>query len=339
MNKSKAEQNYSVSVSVLEQINRYLIQKGVDTNNFFKSVGIDPKILLAPDERITVQQYVAIEEQAALITNDECYGVHMGQFAEAGNWSILGYMMMNCNTINDAFRKFEKYSVIIGNLIRGEYHTGTNTVAIVLSIPENAPEISKHCYQGYFSSMVRLARTLSGKNINPLEVGFTYKKPDYINEYERIFGCNVLFEQEQNYLILSKEVVETPVISPNKNLLEYFENYAKEFLAKLEPSKMTYKVKHLLLSNMDDDNMTIRNVAKKLAVSVRTLQAHLKKEDTEFSELLRSTREQLAKKYIKENYSVEDITYLIGFSDPSTFRKAFKKWTGFTPKEFREIKT
>ena len=73
-----------------------------------------------------------------------------------------------------------------------------------------------------------------------------------------------------------------------------------------------------------------------MALSTRTLQNRLKDEGKVFSKLLKNTREKLAKKYLRENYSVEDITYLLGFSEKSVFRKAFKKWSGCTPKEYRE---
>ncbi len=83
--------------------------------------------------------------------------------------------------------------------------------------------------------------------------------------------------------------------------------------------------------------MTINAVVQELAVSVRTLQNRLKEEGKKvFSEILRQTREEMAKKSLCENYTVEDITYMVGFSEPGVFRKAFKKWTCMTPKEYRE---
>jgi AraC-like DNA-binding protein len=87
---------------------------------------------------------------------------------------------------------------------------------------------------------------------------------------------------------------------------------------------------------LDDEALSIQKVAKEMAVSVRTLQNRLEAEGVLFSDLLQGIREQLAKKYLRENYSVEQITYLLGFSEPSVFRKAFKKWSGFTPREYRE---
>jgi AraC-like DNA-binding protein len=82
--------------------------------------------------------------------------------------------------------------------------------------------------------------------------------------------------------------------------------------------------------------MSINKVAKEMAVSVRTLQKRLESEGVVFSDLYKEIRQRLAKKYLRENYTVEQITYLLGFSEPSVFRKAFKKWSGVTPREYRE---
>lgn len=98
----------------------------------------------------------------------------------------------------------------------------------------------------------------------------------------------------------------------------------------------TRAVTKIILSRLDDEDLSIKKVAKEMLVSVRTLQNRLEDEGIVFSDLLRDIREKLAKKYLRENYTVEQITYLLGFSEPSVFRKAFKKWSGVTPREYRE---
>jgi AraC-like DNA-binding protein len=101
-------------------------------------------------------------------------------------------------------------------------------------------------------------------------------------------------------------------------------------------SQYTRAVTKIILSRLDDEGLSIEKVAREMAVSVRTLQMRLEEEGVVFSDLLKDTRQRLAKKYLRENYSVEQITYLLGFSEPSVFRKAFKKWSGVTPREYRE---
>lgn len=337
MKNGRSKSLYKVSIGVLVQLEYYLSCLGIDTEKVFSLAGLDMGILKSPDERVPVEKYIQIEDEAAKAANDPYFGLHMGQYTEAGNWSILGYMMMNCKNIGEAFEKFEKYSGIIGNLVKGEAKQESERITITLTVPEDAPRISRHCYEGYLSSMIRLARNISGKDIRPIEVGIAFPQAGNMDEYSRIFDCPVLFDRKENYMIIDKDTAGIPALLPNRNLLECFESYAQEFLSEIDDSNdITYKVKHLLLSNMDNDKLSIKSVARELSMSVRTLQTQLKNEGMEFSKLLKETRQQLAKKYLRENYTVEDVTYLLGFSDPSAFRKAFKNWLGLTPKEYRE---
>ncbi len=94
-----------VSICVLSQLVRYLLSLKVNINKLFKAVGVDPSILEYPDTRIPFETYIALEDEAVRVTNDPFFGLHMGEFFEPGNWSIIGYMMMNCRTLGEAFEK------------------------------------------------------------------------------------------------------------------------------------------------------------------------------------------------------------------------------------------
>lgn len=95
-------------------------------------------------------------------------------------------------------------------------------------------------------------------------------------------------------------------------------------------------VTKIIPARLDDEKLSIEKVAKEMAVSVRTLQHRLEAEGVVFSDLLRDICQQLAEQYLRQNYTVEQITCLLGFSEPSVFRKAFKKWSGVTPREYRQ---
>jgi AraC-like DNA-binding protein len=334
--KPSREHKYTVSVGVISQSLKYLASKNIDIDDFMSSVGLEFSILSNPDHRIPVESYARIEETAAKVLKDPCFGLHMGQFTETGNWSILGYMMMNCRTVLDAFVMFERYSSVVGNLIKGQISVEKDTVMIKLTEPIDAPKISKHCYEGFFSSLIALARNLSGEQINPIEVSLASFRPELIEEYRQVFGREVRFGQGGNYMLLDIRAANTQILLPNEKLLKYFENYAKEFLEEIEAvNSYTYRAKKLILSYITSENLTVKRIAQELSVSVRTLQANLRNEGTEFNVLLQQTREQLAKKYLCTNYSIEEITYLLGFSEPSVFRRAFKKWVGITASEYR----
>jgi hypothetical protein len=110
----------------------------------------------------------------------------MGEFAEAGSWSILGYMMMNCRNLGEAFEKSGRYSRIIGNLIEARAELGFNKIKAVFFTPPHAPKMSRHCFEATFSRVSDIER----RDIHPLET-FIYPEPESRSEYERIFKCPV----------------------------------------------------------------------------------------------------------------------------------------------------
>jgi AraC-like DNA-binding protein len=327
----------TVSVTVLEQMFLYLASLNVDRDTFLRSLGVDPEALHSPDAYLPVETYLRLQDGAAEYTHDPCFGLHMGEFAEAGSWSILGYVMMNCKTLGEASEKSGRYSRVIGNQIEARTELRFNGVKIILFTPSHAPQMSRHCFESALSSSVRMMRLLTGQPIGPREVTLVYPEPENRAEYERVFGCPVRFGQRDNSMTLDLSLGSMPVRMANPALREQFEKYTQDFLAKLEQKdEHTRAVTRIILSRLDDEALTIEKVAKELAVSVRTLQNRLEAEGVLFSDLLKDIRERLAKQYLYENYSVEQITYLLGFSEPSAFRKAFKKWSGVTPKEYRE---
>ena len=327
----------TVSITVLNQMFLYLNSLNVAIDAFLRSLDVDPTAVKQPDTRIPIETYLLIQDEAARYTNDPSFGLHMGEFAEAGSWSILGYLMMNCQTLGEAFEKSGRYSRIVGNLIEGRVKIRFNKITLILSTPPHAPKMSRHCYESTISSSVRMMRNLTGIQLSPLEVTFIYPEPESTAEYERVFRCPVLFGQKENSFTIPMGFVNTPILMANPDLMAYFEKYAQDFVAKIDRQKeYTQTVTKIILSRMDDEKLSINKVAKEMIVSVRTLQNRLKAEGSVFSQLHKDIRENLAKQYLRENYTVEDITYLLGFSEPSVFRKAFKKWAGVTPGQYRQ---
>jgi AraC-like DNA-binding protein len=322
----------SVSATVLAQLFLYLDSLQVDIDAFLRSLDIEPETVRSPDAYIPVETYLRIQDEAAEYINDPYLGLHMGEFAQPGSWSILGYLMMNCKTLGEAFEKSGRYQRIIGNMIDARTQFGLGKVRVVYFTPPHAPQMSRHCFEATFSSSVHLARTLSGLPLSPLEVTFTYPEPESRAEYERIFNCPVRFGHKDNSMTLDMRMGNLPVRMANPSLLEHFEQYAQDFMAQMERNDATTQaVTKIILAHLDDESLSIEKVAREMAVSVRTLQKRLEAEGVVFSDLLRDIRQRLAKKYLRENYSVEQITYLLGFSEPSVFRKSFKKWLGVTP--------
>src|SRR5512138_1157498 len=129
----------TVSSSVLSQMFLYLTSLRVDIDAFLRSLGVSPADVRTPDAHIPVDTYLLIQDEAAHYVGDPYFGLHMGEFAEPGSWSILGYMMMNCKNLGEAFEKSQRYSRIIGNLIDARTEPHSNTVKLLFFTSPNAP--------------------------------------------------------------------------------------------------------------------------------------------------------------------------------------------------------
>ena len=163
----------------------------------------------------------------------------MGEFIHPGSWSILGYLMMNCKTLREAFEKSGRYQRIIGNMINARMEMGLGKVRAVYFTPPHAPKMSRHCFEATFSSSVRLARTLSGLPLAPLEVTFTYPEPGSRAEYERIFNCPLHFGQKDNSMTLDMRMGQPAGAYGKPGFAGTFERYAQDFLAQLERNDAT----------------------------------------------------------------------------------------------------
>lgn len=334
---SEAAEPITVSVTLLSQMFRYLEALKVDSDAFLRSLNLDPQAFRSPDARISVETYLRIQDEAAEYTHDPCFGLHMGEYAEAGSWSILGFVMMNCKTLAEASEKAGRFSRIIGNMIEAKAVMGLGKVKMVFFTPPGVPAQTRHCYESTLSSSVRMMRLLTGRELSPLEVTFKYPEPEDRGEYERIFKCPVRFGRKETSMSLSWELGNTPIPLANAALLASFEQLAEETLVELDRQREhTRAVTRIILARLDDDALSIDKVARAMAVSVRTLQNRLADEGVVFSDLHKDIRHRLARKYLQDQYTVEQITYLLGFSEPSSFSKAFKKWSGMTPREYRE---
>jgi AraC-like DNA-binding protein len=325
-----------ITVGVLGQLRKYAEARGLDFGAVMRAADADPGLLGDPDGRIAIEAYLDIEDEAARASADPFLGLHMGEFFEPGDWSVAGYYMTRCATLGEVFVKGGRYARIVGNLIEARGWLVPGAVRVRLAVPRWAPEMSRHCFEATLSSSVCMARRLSGADVVPVAVRLPCEAPADDAEYRRVFRCPIQFGSKSPGMDLPISILSAPVLDPDPESAARFESWAEERLAALEPLRMASgRAMRILLERLDDPRLSARAVAREMGLSLRGLQADLAGEGTDFGSLLREARESLARGYLREGKSVEDITCLLGFSDVSVFRKAFKKWTGMTPREYR----
>lgn len=310
---------------------------GINKEEVLKSASIDPSILKSPDNRLASDEVNRLIQEAVRLTNNENIGLCQGELLSKGFSNILGYILMNCRTLGEAAEKYCKYEKIVDETsitnikIEGSFAVLSNTTI------DNTLANNRQFSDFKISGILSYIKLLTGKRIALNEVYFTHHKPKDISEYQRIFKCPVFFEKSVNALVFDYRLLNLPIIEPNKELLLLFERNARETLNTFE-SNGTYskKVTSIILKEMKGDIPSIDTVAKRLAMSVRNLQIYLKREGASYTKLLNEIRKDMAVNYLKDkSVSIDETAYILGFSETSAFYRAFKKWTGFTPGEFR----
>lgn len=328
----------SISATKISAFLNNIDTYGISTDQVISCANVNPFVLSSPDNRLSGDEAQKIIETAARLTQDDDLGLHQGEHLSKGFSNILGYILMNCSTLEECWTKYCKYEKIIDSTSISNFHIiDKNAVFSNITIDKSLKS-NRHFSDFKIVGILAYIRLLSNKNIQLHEVHFTYPKPQDTSEYERIFQSKVYFHQSANALIFDSDLLNTSVVEPNRNLLLMFENNAQETLETLNNNNIyTNKVNEILLKEIQRGSCpSIETVAQKLFLSVRNLQLYLHEENTSYIKLLKKVRNELAQKYLKDrNISIDEIAYILGFSETSAFHRAFKSWTGLTPLQFK----
>ncbi|MEK3883528.1 AraC family transcriptional regulator [Paenibacillus sp. PL2-23] len=327
-----------VAVSMVYPLLKSLTHRRVEPSKFFEHAGFDARVLKDVEARIPGEELERLMKEAAAYTGDEHFGLQQGQITDFADMGILGYVMMHSGKVSDALQAYERYNTILcsGFNLERELAGDELRLRLVLQQPGS---MSRHCVEDMASSVYRMICRISNRTVPLLGIQFSHGKPSDTAPYVSCFGTVPVFQGPDNILRLAREVLDYPVLYADPKLLAAFEAIAQETMDGLTPAdSVSAQVTRWIKANMGAYFPTLRQTAEALGTSARTLQLKLKKENTTFHSLTAAVRKELAMGYLKRReYSIGDIAYALHFSEPSAFQSAFKRWTGMTPGQYREL--
>jgi AraC-like DNA-binding protein len=275
-------------------------------------------------------------EEAVRLTGDSLLGLHVGASTELRDLSNLGYIMANCRDLGAAIESAIGYIDFIGSPVELRLVRHTEQAQLLFGVKRSLDPKARQCVDEVMSSLWTVMRSITRKGFGLQEVRFAYRSPEDIREYKKVFSCPVLFGQSVSALVFHPRLLISPVKRPNPKLLPMARNTRDHIKEVIEERDYSRKIAILLYANLQEGPPCIKHVAKELGVSIRGLQMKLSEEGVTFSRIVRNVRRELAKTYLSDKaYSIDEITFLLGFSEPSVFHRAFKTWTGLTPGEYR----
>jgi AraC-like DNA-binding protein len=226
----------------------------------------------------------------------------------------------------------------VGNWLDSGLGTQPLGAEVNVSIERHPPfDALRHPVDARLAMLITLARGLTQSEIDPLQVRFSYPRPGETKEHERCFRAPLRFDAQVAGISFRTSDLERPVVSADEVLDGYLDRYAEDLLAKLASGDTVAKVVlRTLWGQLSGGQVDLATTSRHLGMSSRTLQRRLRDEDTSFAELLDLFRREASQRLLKDRgLAVEEVAFMLGYSEPSTFYRAFRRWTGLTPRRFR----
>lgn len=333
------------SVSLVRNTIQYAVAyHKLDFNSLCTAIGIEPELLDLPDSRVTGETNQAMWREVIKQTGDRNIGLHMGEAFNLAAAGILGYVLFNCRTLHQVLENLSRYMQLVSQGVYIHFSVSQGLVFcncdIVSNLKNYLLEEPRQAVESTFAAIVTVTKTLTGKQLNPDTVWFQHSRPDDICEHQRIFHAPVHFSQSTNQLVFDAGCLDWTILSANPTLLAAFEQHAEAMLNELsQENNYTNQVVRAITQELKGNVPSIEAIAHSLAMSVRNLQRELQAEGTSYQQLLDGTRKELALRHLKKpNVMIDDVAFLLGFSESSAFHRAFKRWTGKTPRTYRLLK-
>jgi AraC-like DNA-binding protein len=317
------------------------IARGANAAQLSARSGIDFAELEDQDKRVPMSNYMALMRAAKELTGDPALALHYGEEVDLSELSITGLITNASETMGEAMKQINRYGRLAievegvgADNIRFRYAFVDGGAWLVdeRANPNDFPELTEVT----FARMTCQPRRFLPKP-HVLEVHVTHPEPGHRAEYERIFQCPVVFGARWNAIRMDPELASHRVALQPRYVFGVLSERAEALVKELENAKSTRgKVESLMMPILHTGQVDMETIAAKMAVSRQTLFRRLKAEDATFEKVLDDLRRRLALHYLSgRKASVNETAYLVGFSDPAAFSRAFKRWTGKSPSEMR----
>jgi len=317
------------------------VAKGADHGALLEQSGIAESALQDFDGRIPFANYIALMRAAKALSRDPALGLHYGETSNLSDVSVVGLVMQSATNIDDAFKLLNRFVPLIietKNTDDGERFTLREARDGVWVVDnrlhaDSFPELTESAFASLVSGPRRYGAPPFVKAMR-----VTHPDPGHAREYRRIFDVAVTFGARENAYLVDRRLVaqkEVPPLPPY--LFGVLSARAEALLRELDDARSARgQVERLLMSVLHKGEVSMQAVAKQMGVSRRTLLRRLQQEGVTFEAVVDQLRHRLALDYLAgPRATVYEAGYLVGFSTPAAFSRAFKRWTGCSPSEVR----
>lgn len=321
---------------MLQLAHQAMLKMGLDAGRIFARLGVTPELLQDRNIRTPHEAQLLFWQVMEDMTADADIGLHLGEHMPVYKGQVLQYLFLSSPTFGDGLERALNYQRLLSDASQAS--TGLDQEGAYILVDTASGRVSglRHLNECMALGLIGFFRYVTDGAFQPSGVHFSHAAPASTQEHARLFGCPVHFAQTDNRIYFASEVLALPSSHAEPELLQLHEKLALEHVAKLERQDIVIRVNRVFGEVLETSQVSLEDVAAHLQIKPRTLRTRLSEAGTNFNQLLADYRCNLAKKLLAAtDESIDEIVYLTGFSEPSTFYRAFKRWTGQTPVEYR----
>jgi AraC-like DNA-binding protein len=289
------------------------------------------------DARFPHAAWLGLWQEIIARTGSESIGIDAAERLPWGHWDVIDYLIGTSDDLAMALRRFERYFALVSTGVAHLLESHGDTLHLVRRFAPDCHNRLLAPAEFAFASVLAHTRLALGVRWSPREVHFAAPAPSSDAAHRRFFGCPVHFDAATSAMVMDAASLALRMPRPDAELSRILEMHAALLLGKLgTESDVVGRVRRVIMNGLPDADVTVAHTARQLGMSIRTLQRRLQESGKTFDEVYDSTRRELARRYLADPaLSIQETAHLLAFGDLRGFYRAFRRWEGCTPAEFR----
>lgn len=310
--------------------------RDLNADELLADVGLSTSLLQVPQARVSAKHYGALWRAIAAALDDEFFGQDSRRM-KVGSFAMLCHSILSCKTLGQALDRSLRFYALILDDISGSAERDAKEARIVLH--EHAEGVAQRVFAHELLLMLLYGVScwLVGRRIPILRTEFSYAEPPHSAEYRLMYCSDLRFNRPNTLLAFEASYLDLPVVQNERSAKEFLRTAPESILLKYKNgSSLTARVRRRLRQFLPGTVPDFEELAQEMSMTPATMRRRLHEEGESYQSIKDQLRRDLAISYLSHSSrSVMDIAVELGFSERSAFHRAFRKWTGASPGEFR----
>jgi AraC-like DNA-binding protein len=326
-----------LSIHIVRAIADELLQQGVAIDELCARSGLDADELVDGTRRLPIERATAVIGAALALSSTPALGLRVGASAPLKALHVVGHMLSSCADMREAVQVFLHYSSLVFEGGGFRLTEADDEGRFAYEHPFPGSRFERFAAEVSLTVVLRMGLQITGVDKHPREVRFRHGDPGYADEYERVFGCPVRFSQPANELVFARALLDLPQVHRDELLCDLLREGADRLLAQTAATeRLADRILEALKLQLELGAADPARLASRFGMTLRSLQRKLKSSRSSLSQLLDDARREIACTQLRiPDVEIKEVAHRLGFSEPSAFYRAFKRWTGMTPARFR----